>query len=119
MAKFKLAVDPTFKHVVQIRVAGSDEPQELEMTFKHHTITELAEEEERARTVQQEARDEANKVGEYESMAAFIMFIAKSWELPQPFNEENLIIAMTCYPRFFEDVVGGYTRELWCLRQKP
>lgn len=118
MAKFTLAAAPVFNHTVIIPVAGSAEGLELGMTFKHHPISELEQQEEESRQKQLSFRESGNKDGEYVAMAEFIQFIAKGWDLEQEFTSENIIVACSRFPRFFEAVVNGYVRELYCVREK-
>lgn len=117
MAKFTLVAAPTFKHTIMIPTAGADD-SELQFTFKHRTLSELREMETAARAKQEACREEGDAEGELKSMAEFIMEIASGWEIKDKFTEANLVKAFVGYPKFFDAVVTGYTRELYCLREK-
>lgn len=123
MAKFSLTANPTFRHTIAIPVPG-DEDATLAFTFRHLTVKQLQAAEEKMRKGVQEAavledqaaRDKANTA----ALVAFIQAIATDWDTEDaaPFTAKNIAAAIDAYPSFMGAVSVGYTREMWCLREK-
>lgn len=117
MAKFTLAAAPTFNLTIKIPVAGGGE-LDLDAVFNHRDLDELRAAEKASRDAQEQARADGDAVKELKAMAGFILFIMHSWPIDEQLDELNVIKACVNYPRFFDAVTMGYTRELWCLREK-
>lgn len=95
MAKLTLNPNPTFKAKVGIPVPGSDEPAEVEFTFKHRTKDELD-------AWMKESAEDLQKV----------MEMASGWDLSDKFNEANVQKLLQNYFGAAAAIVTGYLSEL-------
>ena len=96
MAKFKLAVAPTFKAKVAIPVHGGDSV-ELQFEFKHRTRDQLS---------------EMMKGIEKRKDADLVEDVLAGWELEDPFSKESIeLLCQNCAgaPR---EIIGAYITEI-------
>lgn len=127
-AKFKLVPGGTFKHKVEIPMAGTDELQKLEFVFKRLNTDELKDVQKNFQTRVEEL-DEQYKTTALSAterdeilrpyMVEYVLAVAEGWELKDEFGAENLAVLLVNYPRAFEAISIQYQRELWSIRQKP
>lgn len=101
MAKLKLNPEATFKHVVQIPVPGG-EPVGLELVFKS-----------RGKKAVDELLDQYS-TGWNSDM---VLDCAVGWDLPEPFNQENVATLVENYPWAVVRIVGGYIDEIHNARE--
>ena len=97
--KLKLNPNPTFKHIIDIPIAGSDEPAQIEFTFKamtqknlHKYLIELGQ----------------TKNPDVEAL----MDIASGWNLEEVFSAENVQIFDQNYIGAAGLVFNAYINEL-------
>jgi len=108
----KLNPNPTFEAEVEITVPGQQETGTVKLTFKY-----LGRKEYRAMVDSwDEVRepDKANKPGKVVKPAtltedAFLQFV-NGWELPEPFNLENVQIFLNNYPAAYMDTFTQYSK---------
>ena len=126
-AKFKLVPAGTFKHTIEIPMAGTDELQKLQFTFKRLNTDQLKEvqKEFEAQMAELEEKYKNTTLSATERdillrpmMIDYIMKVAENWELTEEFAPENLTVLLVNYPRAFEAISIQYQRELWSIRQK-
>lgn len=103
MAKFKLAVAPTFKAKVAIPVPGGESP-EVEFVFKHRTVAQL---DEWRKTLEKDRKNE-------EVVAEFLA----GWGLDDEFNDENIALLCQNYAGAAMALMLAYQQELMGARKK-
>lgn len=126
-AKFKLVPAGTFKHLIDIPMAGTDELQKLQFTFKRLNTDQLKEVqkgfEKQMADLEEQYKDTALSATDRDvllrpMMIDYILKVAEGWGLEEAFTPENLAVLLVNYPRAFEAISIQYQRELWSIRQK-
>jgi len=97
MAKFKLAVAPTFKAKVAIPVPGGESP-EVEFEFKHRTVAQL---DEWSKSLKKGRKNEE-----------VVSEILVGWELDDEFSEENIALLCQNYAGAATALMIAYQQEL-------
>lgn len=96
MAKFKLAVAPTFKAKVAIPVHGG-ETVELSFEFKHRTRDQLA---------------DMMKTIEKRKDVDLMLDVLAGWELDDPFGKESIELLCQNFAGAPREIFGTYITEI-------
>lgn len=102
-SKFQLTPEPTFVAPVNIHVPGG-KPHPVKFTFKFRTPDEY--------------REFLDAVKEGKDDVATIKEVVTGWDLPQPFDDENIATLVKTRFGVVEAVFLAYSRELIGAREK-